>query len=95
MAEVPICGMPVDESSPLRAARDGQTFYSCSYHCRRTFVARTGPVKRVVRRAVRAAGPDSQSWVRICSGMVQLESGANKPKALDLISKEARNDDDR
>src|SRR5688572_31962248 len=38
MAIDPICGMTVDETSPLRAERDGQTFYFCSEHCRRTFV---------------------------------------------------------
>src|SRR4029079_13703895 len=30
--------MRVDESSPLRAERDGQTFYFCSDHCRKKFV---------------------------------------------------------
>jgi Cu+-exporting ATPase len=39
MAIDPICGMTVDESSPLRAERDGQTFYFCSEHCRRKFLA--------------------------------------------------------
>jgi len=34
----PICGMTVDESSPLRAERDGQAFYFCSEHCRKKFV---------------------------------------------------------
>src|SRR5688500_8107333 len=38
MATDPICGMTVDESSPLRAERDGQTFYFCSEHCRKQFV---------------------------------------------------------
>lgn len=38
MAKDPICGMMVDESSPLRAERDGQTFYFCSEHCRKKFV---------------------------------------------------------
>ncbi len=37
MAIDPICGMMVDESSPLRAERDGQTFYFCSEHCRKKF----------------------------------------------------------
>ena len=37
MAKDPICGMTVDESSPLRAERDGQTFYFCSDHCRQKF----------------------------------------------------------
>ena len=34
MAKDPICGMMADESSPLRAARDGQTYNFCSEHCR-------------------------------------------------------------
>jgi Cu+-exporting ATPase len=41
MAIDPICGMTVDESSPLRAERDGQTFYFCSEHCRKRFVGQT------------------------------------------------------
>ncbi len=39
----PICGMTVDESSPLRAERDGQTFYFCSEHCRQKFLAQAAP----------------------------------------------------
>jgi len=38
VAKDPICGMTVDESSPLRAERDGQAFYFCSEHCRKKFV---------------------------------------------------------
>src|SRR5687768_5546656 len=38
MAIDPICGMTVDETSPLRAERDGQTFFFCSEHCRRKFI---------------------------------------------------------
>lgn len=38
MAIDPICGMTVHESSPLRAERDGQTYYFCSEHCRKRFV---------------------------------------------------------
>lgn len=39
MAKDPICGMTVDESTNLRAERDGQTFYFCSEHCRQKFLA--------------------------------------------------------
>ena len=46
MAKDPICGMTVDESSPLRAERDGQTFYFCSEHCRKKFVE-PGPTREV------------------------------------------------
>jgi Cu+-exporting ATPase len=39
MAKDPICGMAVDESSPLRAERGGQTFYFCSDNCRQKFLS--------------------------------------------------------
>src|SRR5208282_5185742 len=38
MATDPICGMMVDETSALRAERNGQTFYFCSEHCRQKFL---------------------------------------------------------
>jgi P-type Cu+ transporter len=38
MATDPICGMTVDETSALRAERNGQTFYFCSDHCRQKFL---------------------------------------------------------
>jgi YHS domain-containing protein len=37
MAKDPICGMTVDESSPLRAERDGETYFFCSDRCRQKF----------------------------------------------------------
>ena len=39
MATDPICGMQVDESTDLTVERHGQTFYFCSDHCRRKFLA--------------------------------------------------------
>jgi Cu+-exporting ATPase len=39
MARDPICGMKVDESSPLRVERDGQMFYFCGEHCRQKFLS--------------------------------------------------------
>ncbi len=44
----PICGMQVDESQAIRAEREGQTYYFCSEHCRKTFLAQqeTGEAKR-------------------------------------------------
>lgn len=39
MAKDPICGMTVDEETSLHAARDGQTSYFCSEHCREKFLA--------------------------------------------------------
>ena len=47
MLKDPICGMTVDESSPLRAERDGQTYYFCSEHCRKEFVGRAQPLKSI------------------------------------------------
>jgi Cu+-exporting ATPase len=39
MAIDPICGMTVDETKARSAERDGQTFYFCSEHCRKKFLA--------------------------------------------------------
>ena len=39
MATDPACGMTVNEATALRADRDGQPFFFCSEHCRRTFLA--------------------------------------------------------
>jgi Cu+-exporting ATPase len=45
MAIDPICGMTVDESSPLRATRDGQTFHFCSEHCRKKFIGQADSIE--------------------------------------------------
>src|SRR5689334_10494168 len=47
MAKDPICGMTVDESSPHRAERDGQTFYFCCNHCRTKFLGQTESAQAV------------------------------------------------
>ncbi len=39
MPKDPVCGMNVDKSSGLTAEKNGQTFYFCSDHCRKTFVS--------------------------------------------------------
>ncbi|MBA4066945.1 MAG: copper-translocating P-type ATPase [Isosphaera sp.] len=39
MATDPVCGMTVDPANALNAERDGRTYYFCSDHCRRTFLA--------------------------------------------------------
>jgi Cu+-exporting ATPase len=36
--------MTVDESSPCRSTKDGQTYYFCSEHCRKTFTGERAPV---------------------------------------------------
>lgn len=38
MAIDPICGMTVEEATGRSVARDGQTFYFCSEHCRQKFL---------------------------------------------------------
>ncbi|MFM7072186.1 MAG: heavy metal translocating P-type ATPase [Planctomycetota bacterium] len=43
MAIDPICGMEVDERSPLRAQRDGQTYFFCCESCRRRFLGIESP----------------------------------------------------
>jgi Cu+-exporting ATPase len=45
MAKDPICGMTVDESSPLCAERDGETYYFCSEYCRKKFVGQAQAVQ--------------------------------------------------
>lgn len=47
MAKDPICGMTVDEATALSAERDGQTFYFCSEHCLKKFLAQ--PAERALR----------------------------------------------
>ncbi len=44
MAIDPICGMTVDEATPLRVTKDGQTVYFCSEHCRKKFTGELLPV---------------------------------------------------
>src|SRR5262245_58305647 len=38
MAIDPICNMVVDESTPIRAERDGRTYYCCCESCRQKFL---------------------------------------------------------
>lgn len=47
MTKDPICQMTVDESTALRAQRDGKTSYFCSEHCREVFLSQNEPVKAV------------------------------------------------
>ena len=49
MAIDPICGMKVDDTSALRAERDGQTFYFCSDHCRQKFLSTPATAKHEER----------------------------------------------
>ena len=35
----PVCGMTVDETTALRTERDGKTYFFCSDHCQKRFLA--------------------------------------------------------
>jgi Cu+-exporting ATPase len=45
MAIDPICGMEVDESSPIRVESGGKSFFFCSEHCRQKFLAPASEIK--------------------------------------------------
>src|SRR5204863_521259 len=49
MAIDPICGMTVDESSGLKAERDGRTYYFCSDSCRRKFLGEPPAPRRIAK----------------------------------------------
>lgn len=57
MAKDPICGMTVDESSPIRVERDGQTIYFCSERCKNKFIGQVHPVESTAGTRV---GPRSE-----------------------------------
>lgn len=35
----PVCGMTVDQATALHAERDGTTYFFCSDHCQKKFLA--------------------------------------------------------
>ncbi len=43
MAVDPVCGMEVDESTGLKAEKDGETTYFCSQHCMKKFLGERHP----------------------------------------------------
>jgi Cu+-exporting ATPase len=45
VAKDPICGMEVDERSPLRAEHNGKAEFFCSEHCRAKFLEQTAKAK--------------------------------------------------
>ncbi len=77
MAKDPICGMTVDESSALKAEREGQVYYFCCEHCRKTFLAQTagpaGPSKETAPPASLARG---KYHCPMCAGIVSEQPGA-------------------
>jgi Cu+-exporting ATPase len=68
MAIDPICGMTVDESSPLRVERNGQTFYFCCERCRKKFLGQSEPV-------------DPSSLVSISLGADSMHQAPHGPSA--------------
>ncbi len=62
----PICGMEGDESTPLRADRDGQTYYFCSEHCRESFLRQQAAASQAgaeTGRRRRQPEPDDAPYV--------------------------------
>ncbi len=58
MAIDPICGMQVDESSPIRAERDGKTYFFCCEHCRQKFLKSGSKSGTPTQASTDAAGPN-------------------------------------
>lgn len=54
----PICHMKVAELSPIRAQRDGATYYFCSESCREKFLRQEDLQPRGQRKAVRASSAE-------------------------------------
>jgi Cu+-exporting ATPase len=56
MTKDPICGMTVDEGTALRAERAGKTFYFCSEHCQKKFLADAQSAPAAVKHAEKPPG---------------------------------------
>lgn len=80
MAIDPICGMEVDESSPIRAERDGQTYYFCCEHCRKRFLERPSASVNADEHASESAPHAGGKYVcPMCPG-VESEGPAACPR---------------
>jgi len=79
MLKDPICGMEVDAGSPLRAERDGQTYYFCCEHCRRRFLGDQPPTVKAEpphRAAPDAAEqPEAAYFCPMCPGVTSDRPG--------------------
>ncbi len=92
MAIDPICLMEVDESTALRAERDGETFYFCCENCRQKFIGGAG-------RLVAVSPPTKGSTLYICPmcpGVESTKPGPCPKCGMDLEPKfvAAAGDDD-
>ncbi len=83
MAIDPICGMTVDESSPRRAERDGQTYYFCSEGCRKKFLAQgeTAPAGHVGHETAKPASGEHAC----CHGHEALAAKARALARPDIV----------
>lgn len=86
MTKDPICGMTVDEATALSAERNGQTFYFCSEHCRRKFLAPAATAQNLVQltahpapRTIPTTRPSSQYFCPMCPG-VESDKPGDCPK---------------
>ena len=58
----PVCGMPVDPSTPFRASHDGTDYYFCSGLCREAFLARPA---ETLRRQLPTAAAENRPGRRV------------------------------
>jgi Cu+-exporting ATPase len=79
MATDPVCGMMVDETSPLRAERNGQTFYFCSEHCRQKFLASETPQSTVRTPNSPKSASKAKYFCPMCPG-VESDRPGDCPK---------------
>ena len=78
--------MTVDEATALSAERNGQTFYFCSEHCRRKFLAPAATAQNLVQltahpapRTIPTTRPSSQYFCPMCPG-VESDKPGDCPK---------------
>jgi Cu+-exporting ATPase len=78
LARDPICGMTVDEATALHAERDGETFYFCSEHCQKKFLATLVTTKHEEKKAHKPQG--KTSYTCPMHPEVQQDHPGNCPK---------------
>jgi len=79
MARDPVCGMEVDESTGLRAERDGVAYFFCCERCREKFlqekVAAPSPGEERAAHG-RASGGSAPYFCPMCEGVESNEPGS-------------------
>ncbi|MFV2070210.1 MAG: heavy metal-binding domain-containing protein, partial [Pirellulales bacterium] len=66
MARDPVCQMEVDPATAISAEKDGETFYFCCEHCRRTFMGENDPPAVVAISPLYADTNDPESAATCC-----------------------------